>query len=228
MAQVFTWQHALSRVAVWQPLTCTLPDVPEQLALVVAVNVRRRRQALGWTQADLAAAMVAAGCIEWTATAVANIERLDRPRAVTLYEAGALCAALRWSIRDLLAGGREEVADRLMHRSLESTDAIFQADRERAARQQQLTALEFHLDALLFPADYTRSTQRIRDAALVLYGRDVLAERDARLDDQPLKAARPQGRAQRLGHITRQLTDELAEHFEDPLAPEGPTEEDPF
>jgi transcriptional regulator with XRE-family HTH domain len=173
----------------------------------LAQNVRARRTEIGLSQQRLAAVMVAAGCAGWTASTVANVERLDKPRAVSVDELAALCVGLRCSLEDLLAG-MPEISDRMRGRSKEAEGTswsvqvtVAQLDEIRHDLEERLAkSLGVHAD----------DVQRI---ALDLFERDVLAERDARMREETPDNAL--SRAKYLGHITRNIRADMKTYLDE-------------
>lgn len=178
-------------------------------AQTLARNIRRRRTELGYSQRRLAAEMVAAGCADWVGSTVANAERLDKPRVLTVEELGALCVALRCSLEELVPN---ELTDRLHGRSPEAETTAWSARVAVARREEIFTELRHRLAMSLGVID--DDVDRIADD---LFGRDVLDERDARLHGDPPDD--PRDRAKRLGHVTRAIRDELAEYLDQQRLP---------
>lgn len=180
-------------------------NVDDTAGRSLARGVQARRKDLGFSQRRLAAEMVAAGCDTWTSSTVANVERQDKPRALTVEELGALCVALRCSLEDLL---REtpKLAERLRGKSHEQGTTTWSVKVSDAEREQIAGDLVSRLAESL--SIYTVEVERI---AADLYGRSVIDERDSRLGDTP--AGDPRDRAKRLGHFTRSIRDEMAEYL---------------
>lgn len=187
--------------------------------MALAAGVRRQRKRRGLTQRQLAAEMVAAGCREWTSTTVANTERLDKPRALSVTEVAALCVALQCDLDDLLADSPSAL-ERLHGLSHEAGTPDWTVAVAAARRQEVLDDLEGRL-----AASFGITTTDVARIAQDLYGHNVLVERDARLAGTP--AGDPRDRAKRLGHATREIQRDLAIYREEhdlggPDEPEPP------
>lgn len=151
--------------------------------------------------------MVAAGCTEWTGSTVANVERQDKPRAVTVEELAALCTALRCSLDDLL---RElpQVAERLQGKSREQATSTWAVTVSEAERERIAFDLTARLARSLGIPDVD-----VDMIAADLYGHSVLEERDSRLRGTP--PGDPRDRAKRLGHVTREIREDMAEYLKE-------------
>jgi transcriptional regulator with XRE-family HTH domain len=186
------------------------PDVPEQneVAQLVGANVRRLRMAADLSQSQLAARMVAAGCPDWTGNTVAGVERPDKPRALSVDELTALCAALSCSVEALLAGDSERQS-RVMGRSSIAASTNFAALELKARQDAARRALDEHLGSVV-----SMPSWRVAEESFVVWGRDAWSEREARLTDSenPFDF-RTASRTQRLGHITREMARELGDYF---------------
>lgn len=189
----------------------------DETTRALSAGVRRRRQELGMTQRQLAAEMVAAGCRSWTSTTVANTERADKPRALSVNEVTALCVALSCDIDELLRD-HPAALERLYGRSGEARSADYAVAAAAARRSELLADLVNRLATALNVA--YADVERI---AQDLYGHDVLVERDARLAGTP--ADDPRDRARRLGHVTREIRRDLATYLSEQDC--GPDEPEP-
>jgi transcriptional regulator with XRE-family HTH domain len=200
-------------------------NVDDTMGRKLARNIRRRRIELGMTQQRLAAEMTAAGCAGWTSSTVANTERQDKPRALSVEELGGLCAALRCDIYALLKD-MPETAARIRGRGYPRRGGrsygpqvpagprgTWALEAAAAERQERLDLLVYRLAKSLGVQEW-----EVGEAAGERYGRDVLAERDARLAGEP--PGDPRDRSKRLGHATRAIRAELADYLDDQRLPE--------
>ena len=159
------------------------------------------------SQQRLAGEMVAAGCAGWTASTVANMERWDKPRAVSVKELAALCVGLRCSLEDLLAG-MPEISERMRGRSREAESTDWTVRATFAQRGEILRDLEKR-----FAGSLDVSPEDVQRIAADLFGRDVLAERDARMAEETSDKAL--SRAKQLGHITRGIRADLKTYLDE-------------
>lgn len=179
----------------------------------VGTNIRALRTQRGLTQAEVAARVNVSGCAGWVASTVAKVELGERQ--LRLDELGCLAAALGVPYRRLLRYTWLEEAAR-SRTDWSADDGVAAAAHERRAAQVR---------------DYDRRMARrlgvtpdvLADTAAELFGRPLIDERDARLDERlgGLEAEwsgnppTPETQSRALGHVTREL---LAEMRADPAS----------
>ncbi len=124
-------------------------DPPDDEARFVD-NVRRRREARGWSQGDLARRMQEAGWRNFHQTTVSRIEKGERP--IRLGEAKALAEVLDVTLEVLLRPSREAVlAEQLRQFTKEANrayDGITQTTRQFLGFQWMLGVLLERADVL--------------------------------------------------------------------------------
>lgn len=150
------WQH---------PPCCTLLDMAGQTTDVEALvghNIRARREALGWSQADLADRLGALGVTPATQATVAALESAKRrPR---LHDLAACCAVLGCSLPDLLDGVSPDdqwQAQALAGTWTPDTDELARIDEQ--VRRNAADRENADLARLLAVAVYRRSPYRDPD-----------------------------------------------------------------
>ena len=178
----------------------------------MGINVRALRTDKGLTQADVAARVSASGCDGWVASTVAKVELGERQ--LRLDELGCLALALEVPYTELLR-------DTLLEQRTATPPDWSAFDRITAQAQKRMAARV---------RDYDRRTanrlgipvDQLTDAARDLYEQPLADERDARLEDKlgdaeahsagvPPATATERSRA--LGHVTRDLLDELRDYL---------------
>jgi transcriptional regulator with XRE-family HTH domain len=211
------------------------------LAVIVGRNVRRLRDARGWSQSDLAREAQDYG-LTWGQTVVSAIEK--GARVLDLDELLLLCVVLRVGPQDLLAGGDGEGVW-LAHipMSLDLARTILSGEGNYGIPQagRWVTAVPGENDSIhwktLWPGlDADGWAQAVRDsvqdaekkagrsltvspldvatAAHGLWGRSLTAERDARVSAEKPSDADDRTIQGLKGHTTRKLIDELKRYME--------------
>jgi transcriptional regulator with XRE-family HTH domain len=154
-----------------------------ELERLVGRNVRRRREALGWSQTDLADKLRALGIVPGGQASVAALETgKRRPR---LLDLAACCAALGCSMADLLEGA--DAADRWQAEALAGVwkpdpaeQARLDAETRRLAEEREDQALAVTLLAHLSRQGWTgdQDADDLRTLVRQRYGRSLRELRD--------------------------------------------------
>lgn len=183
------------------------PQPAVTLDEVIADNVRRLREQLGWRQADLAEAMhLRAG---WSTSTVSWVESLRR--RVDAAELVWLCDALGVSVDELLAApGSTRVS---MSGGLPVPLALL---RRTATRGGAVAKPVQTPDAALVHDDERRAAARLgitadefRAVMVAQFGRSLAGERDRRLGDVSMLS--PRSVQAKRGHATRTIISEVSE-----------------
>lgn len=154
-----------------------------ELERLVGRNVRRRREALGWSQTDLADRLRALGIVPGGQASVAALETgKRRPR---LLDLAACCAALGCSLADLTEGSSP--ADRWQAEALAGVwkpdpaeQARLDAETQRLAEEREDQALADNLLGHLRRQGWTGDddSAALRAAVTKRYGRSLRELRD--------------------------------------------------
>lgn len=186
----------------------------DPLCVVMGVNCRERRKALGISQSQLAWAVSSRGSARWTAATVSALETGRRNLAPS--EMADLLDVLQLSFKELLQIPPHQADGYLRHRSQLLTQEEWQgdkyADAEIDPRQEKERRLQENVWKAL-KGGHPTSQERIEleTMAVEIFGHPLLDERDSRVRDladgnQPSKAA--------LGHATRTIISELKTHLD--------------
>lgn len=184
-----------------------------KLEHVMARAMIRLRTERGWTQADLAIRMQAAGC-PWTINRVTQLETLRR--RVSLFEAVTLSWVFDVPIADLFAGNEDVETPDGGSAPLSDIRAAMSGQNVRP----QIDALVLRPESVVNEetrkiASRLRVTPReLEQAARARFGRSFVEERDGRLGDTnglPKRSVQT-----KRGHISRTLITEIAAEMSPP------------
>lgn len=143
-----------------------------RLDAVVGMNVRQLREARGWRQIDVASRMAGLGHEQWRDATVAMVEGGNRN--VRLDEVADLARVLDTTLVELLGGAP-------------ATDVVGDLDAMAAAAERTETERRFMQTFWRRGLGLGRASDAEVDlldqAARVDYGRSLIAERDARVDE---------------------------------------------
>lgn len=181
-----------------------------RLEHVIARNMARLRGDRGWTQADLAAQIRRFG-LPWTSNRVTQLETLRRP--VSLMEITALAWVFAVPLTRLLEGDEHVTVSCDISVPLTTVRAIWSGDDSAYTPERE------HAEDPRYSADELRriakrigtTTTAVDQAAVDLYGRSFLAERDKRAGN--LSGLSKASARTKRGHVTRTMIDEIATYL---------------
>lgn len=162
---------------------------------LIATNLRRIRTVRRLPQSEIAGRMAARGW-PWTAAKVSLTE--SNKRGITMDETADLCAALEAPLSDFLSTDDLEVTDEVAFRATVLTKAadpwgfdtgsVLKAAAEDAKRVETRRRVEGRVAKALFGQDTSERRLEVADLADEVYGRNVLAERDGRVEMWTIEA----------------------------------------
>lgn len=186
----------------------------DALCKLIGKAARRRREELGISQAELAAAVTARGAARWTAATVSSIE--SGRRNVGLTELADLLDILKTTLGSMLPTVETALNDPLVqHRAKTLVATEWQGDFaavEIDMREVQQRRLEENVWGTLTNGRHPTRAERdsLETACHALFGRSLIAEREARAE---LNESGARIAVARLGHATRTIIRDLEPYF---------------
>ena len=192
----------------------------DPLCVLIGKHLRRRREDLGMSQAELAAAVNGRGAAGWTAATVSGVE--TGRRNIRLSELADVIDILQSSFHDALSGRpfptgtSPDMSPDTRYRVRTLTASTWRGDSEEMhvdMRPAQRRRLEENVWGSLTDGRHPTAAERatLEAASQELFGRDLLEEREARVSSNI--SGLPRLSRARAGHATRGMIADLKKHL---------------